>query len=250
LNDLLRRLRLNRQWVGAQFGWVLAWIWVGMATLHFPGIQRWPEWLSGGLRVTYSSLIMIAALAVQTGMLRSLIRSDARRVRPIWGALALLLWGILYVIAFSMQDDYLPGQIWQWLLSCVVAPAIIFPFAAASAVWGWRLPWRRVLRVMGAWRWWLGVLLAGTIAISTELYFDRLRAYEYVWDVGLVTGLKMGAVDMLETGVWILLLVWLAMLLDLTPLPINEVFVEDPALLGLPETSQLDSAKTSLPQSR
>jgi hypothetical protein len=111
LNDLLRRLRLNRQWVGAQFGWVLAWIWVGVATLHFPGIQRWPEWLSGGLRVTYSSLIMIAALAVQTGMLRSLIRSDARRVRHVWGALALLLWfavgcvGLAIALAKGASSD-------------------------------------------------------------------------------------------------------------------------------------------------
>jgi hypothetical protein len=250
LNDLLRRLRLNRQWVGAQFGWVLAWIWVGVATLHFPGIQRWPEWLSGGLRVTYSSLIMIAALAVQTGMLRSLIRSDARRVRHVWGALALLLWGILYVIAFSMQDDYLPGQIWQWLLSCVVAPAIIFPFAAASAAWGWRLPWLRVLRVMCAWRWWLSVLLTGTIAISAELYFDRLRAYAYVWDVGLVTGLKMGAVDLLETGIWILLLVWLSVLFDLTAPPTDEVLLENPVIVGPPEPSQENSARPSLPESR
>lgn len=200
--------------------------------------------------MTYSSLIMIAALAVQTGMLRSLIRSDARRVRHVWGALALLLWGILYVIAFSMQDDYLPGQIWQWLLSCVVAPAIIFPFAAASAAWGWRLPWLRVLRVMCAWRWWLSVLLTGTIAISAELYFDRLRAYAYVWDVGLVTGLKMGAVDLLETGIWILLLVWLSVLFDLTAPPTDEVLLENPAIVGPPEPSQENSARPSLPESR
>ena len=248
--DLLRRLRLNRQWVGAQFGWVLAWIWVGVATLHLPGIQRWPEWLSEGLRVTYSSLIMVAALAVQTGMLRNLIMSDARRVRPVWGALALLLWGILYVIAFSMQDDYLPGQIWQWLLSCVVAPAIIFPFAAASAVWGWRLPWLRALRVMCAWRWWLSALLTGTIAISAELYFDRLRAYAYVWDVGLVTGVKMGAVDMLETVVWVLMLVWLAILFDLTAPPASEVLVGNPVSVGPPNPIQMESARPSLPGSR
>jgi hypothetical protein len=219
LNDLMRRLRLNRSWVGAQFGWVLAWIWIAVAFLHLPGIYRWPQWLSGGLRVSYSSLVMIAALAVQTGMLRSLIKNGARRVRPVWGALALLLWGMLYAVAFSMQDDYLPGQIWQWILSCVIAPAIIFPFAAASAVWGWRLSWLRALRVMCAWRWWLGVLLAGTIAISAELYFDHLRAYEYVWDVDLATGLKMGAVDMLEMGVWIVLIVWLAVHFDLTEPP-------------------------------
>lgn len=234
LNDLLRRLRLNRNWIGAQFGWVLAWIWVGVATLHLPGIQGWPEWLSGGLRVTYSSLIMIAALTVQTGMLRSLISNDARRVRPVWGAVALFLWVFLYTIAFSMQDDYLPRQIWQWLLSCVLAPAIIFPFAAASAVWGWRLPWLRALRVVCAWRWWLGVLLVGTIAIWAETYFAHIRNYDYVWDVGLVTGLKMGAIDMLETGVWILLLVWLAILFDLTVPPTSEVLLENPELVGRP----------------
>jgi hypothetical protein len=214
LNDLLRLLRLSRHWVGAQFGWVLAWIWVGVAILHLPGIQRWPQWLSDWLRVSYSSLVMIAALAVQTGMLRSLIRNDARRVRPIWGALALLLWGMSCLIVASIPDYYLHNQIWQWLLAWVVAPAIFFPFAGASAVWGWRLPWRRVLRLVCAWRWWLGVLLVGAIEKLAELRFDRLSTHAYVWDVDLPTGLKMGAVDILETGVWILLLVWLAALLD------------------------------------
>jgi hypothetical protein len=49
-----------------------------------------------------------------------------------------------------------------------------------------------------------------------ELYFDRLRAHEYVWDVDLSTGLKMGAVGMLEMGLWIVLLIWLVLHFDLT----------------------------------
>jgi len=177
---------------------------------------------------------MIVALAVQTGMLRSLIRNDARRVRPVWGALALLLWGMLYLIAAELQD-YLPSQILKWLLAWVAAPAIFFPFAAASAVWGWRLPWRRVLRVVCAWRWWLGVLLVGAVGRLAESYFDGLRAYEYVWDVGLAAGLKMGAVDMLETGVWILLLGWLAVLFDMNGRGIKSA-VEVSAPLPLPES--------------
>jgi hypothetical protein len=44
------------------------------------------------------------------------------------------------------------------------------------------------------------VLLAGTIAISAELYFDHIRNYDYVWDVGLVTGLKMGSIDDVGDG--------------------------------------------------
>ena len=212
-NDLLHRLRSNISWVEAEFGWVLAWIWVNVAVLHLPGVQRWPQWLSESLGVSYRVLVTIAALAVQTGMLRSLIRNDARQIRPVWGALALLLWGILYLIAAEMQD-YLPNQILQWLLAWVVAPAIFFPFAASSAVCGWRLPWRRVLRLVCAWRWWLGVILVGTVGKWAELCFDRLRAWPYVWDVDLPTGLKMGALDMLETGIWILLLVWFAVLFD------------------------------------
>lgn len=70
------------------------------------------------------------------------------------------------------------------------------------------------------------MLLAGTIAISAELYFDHIRNYDYVWDVGLVTGLKMGSIDMLETGVWILLLVWLAVLFDLTAPPSSDALLE------------------------
>jgi hypothetical protein len=48
-----------------------------------------------------------------------------------------------------------------------------------------------------------------------EIYFDSIRGYPYVWDVGLEAGLKMGAVDLLETGIWVLLLGWLAVLFDM-----------------------------------
>jgi hypothetical protein len=214
ITELFKRLRLSRHWVAAQFGWVLVWIWVGVATLHIPGVQRWPEWLSEGLGASYRILVTIVAFVVQAEMLRSLIRNDARRVRLVWGTLALPLWGLLYGVAFSMQDDYLPGQIFQWLLAWVLIPAILFPFAAASAVWGWRLPWRRCVRVVCKWQWWLSVLLAGTVGMLAECYFDSVRGWPKVWDVDLANGLKMGAVDMLEIGVWILLVGWLALLLD------------------------------------
>jgi hypothetical protein len=234
ITELFKRLCLSRGWVGAQFGWVLPWIWINIAVLYLEGIQAWPERLSEGLGGSDSILVMIVALVVQAGMLRSLMSNDAKRVRLVWGSLALLLWGMLYLIAISMQETYLPGQIWQWLLAWVVAPVILFPFAAASAVYGWRLPWRRVLRVVLAWRWWLGVLLAGTVGMFAELYFDGVRGWPKVWDVDLAAGLKMGAVDMLEMGVWILLLGWLAVLFDMNGHGIKSTG-EDSVPLPLPE---------------
>jgi len=224
---------MSRHWVGAQLGWVLVWIWANLASLYLPGIQRLPEWFSSGLGVSYRALVAITALVVQAGMLRSLMRKYGKPVRPVWGSLALLLLGMLYLVAAEMQD-YLQGQILKWLLAWVVTPAIFFPFAAASNLWGWRVPWRTIVRVLCAWRWWLCVLLIGTVGKVAEIYFDSIRGYPYVWDVDMATGLKMGAIDLLEAWVWVLLLGWLAVLFDMdghgikhaggdfTPLPLSE----------------------------
>ncbi len=214
LTEVAKRLSMSRHWVGAQFGWVLVWIWANLAALYLPGIYRLPEWFSQGLLASYSVLVMITALVIQAGMLRSLMKNHGKHVRPVWGLLALFLWGLLYSIAAEMQD-YLPGEILKWLLAWVVMPAIFFPFAAASNYWGWRLPWRKGLRVVYAWRWWLCVLLIGTVGKLAEIYFDRLRGYPKVWDVGLTAGLKMLAIDVLESGVWVLLLGCLAVLFDM-----------------------------------
>lgn len=212
--ELAKRLSMSRNWVGAQFGWVLVWIWVNFAWLYFQRIQGLPEWFSGGLRGSYAALVAITALVVQAGMLRSLMRSHGKNVRPVWGSLALFLWGMLYLVAAEMQD-YLPGEILKWLLAWVVTPVIFFPFAAASNLWGWRLPWRSILRVVCAWRWWLCVLLIATVGRVAEVYFDSICGNPYLWDVDLAAGLNMLAVDLLETGLWVLLLGWLAVLFDM-----------------------------------
>jgi hypothetical protein len=130
------------------------------------------------------------------------------------GSLALLLWGMLYLVAAEMQD-YLPSEILKWLLAWVVMPVIFFPFAAASNLWGCRLPWRSILRVVCAWRWWLCVLLTATVGRVAEIYFDSICGNPHLWDVDLAAGLNMGAVDLLETGLWVLLLGSLAVLFDM-----------------------------------
>jgi hypothetical protein len=212
--ELAKRLSVSRHWVGAQFGWVLVWIWVNLVSLYLQRIQRLPEWLSSGLRGSYVALVAITALVVQAGMLRSLMRNQGKHVRPVWGSLALLLWGMLYLVAAEMQD-YLPSEILKWLLAWVVMPVIFFPFAAASNLWGCRLPWRSILRVVCAWRWWLCVLLTATVGRVAEIYFDSICGNPHLWDVDLAAGLNMGAVDLLETGLWVLLLGSLAVLFDM-----------------------------------
>lgn len=235
ITGLFKGLRLNRRWIAAQLGWVLVWIGINLAALHLPETKRLPDWLSGKFQVSCSVSVMIAAFVVQAGMLRSFLSDHAKHVRLVWGILALLLSGFLYAIAFSMQDDYLPGQIWQWLLDFILTPGTLFPFAAASALCGWRLPWRRVLRVVCAWRWWLGVLLAGTFGMLAEHYFDGIRGWPEVWDVDLANGLKMGAIDMFEIAVWVLLLGWLAVLFDRSERSIEST-KEDFAALPPPES--------------
>jgi hypothetical protein len=68
-----------------------------------------------------------------------------------------------------------------------------------------------------------------------ELYFDRLRGWPKVWDVDSAAGLKMGAIDMSEMVVWILLLGWLVVLLDASARGVKST-VEDFVSLTLSES--------------
>jgi hypothetical protein len=77
--------------------------------------------------------------------------------------------------------------------------------------------------------------LGGAAGDLAETYSDRVRGYPYVWDVGLAAGLKMGAVDLLETAVWVLLLGWLATLFDMDEHNINRTG-GDPIALPLSES--------------
>jgi hypothetical protein len=247
VTELFDRLRIGRRWVGAQFGWVLVWIWTGVAVLHLPGVQKWPEWLSDGIRIFYSILTLIVALVVQAGMMRSLVGDTAKRVYLTWGILAMLLWSVLFIAADSVPES-LHSQFLSWAIVWLVAPILYIPFASASALWGLRLPWRRVLKVVCTGRWWLAVLIAGAIGALLENCFEGLRAWPYVWDVGLATGLKMGAIDILEMGIWVLLLGWFVVLFNRTMPPAKEEFAEVPALVGTPEPELQASVKLPLPE--
>ena len=61
-------------------------------------------------------------------------------------------------------------------------------------------------------------MLIGMVGRVAEGYFDSISGNPYLWDVDLAAGLNMGAVDMFEMGLWVLLLGWLAILFDITKL--------------------------------
>jgi hypothetical protein len=146
-------------------------------------------------------------------------------------------------ITFSLVLWHTP--IATWLIGWVVAPVILLPFASATAVWGLNLPWKRVLKVVIAWRWWLGVLLA---AIEVELAL--LISRNVFSTSGWVSELSLGVVSLFVMGIWILLLGWLAVLFSRTLPPAKEGFAEIPALVGPPDPDRQASVKLPLPEDK
>jgi hypothetical protein len=213
--ELFKRLYKSRRCIWAQFSWVLLWIVVSCTQRFFTGQNGWQAILSvvlGGLLV----VLAVAALIVQAGTLRSLLSDGGKRVRMVWGTLAMLIWAILgLIIAILLGLWYTPFA--PLVLGWVVTPAILLPFAAASAMWGLRLPWRKVLRLLGNWRWWLSVLLAAIAWALVELISNHIFSTQ-TWSTALV----MYAAYLFEVGIWVLLLGWLAVLFDRQPSPKEE----------------------------
>lgn len=215
ISELFKRLRNCRNWIKAQFVWLLLGILLNWTQAHLTGKNGWLAMLNVLLE-SLTVVLAIAALVVQAGAFRSLLSDTGRRVRMVWGTLAMLIWAVLgLIIAISLSLWYTP--IAPWVLGWVVAPAILIPFAAVSANWGLRLPWRRVLRVLSNWRWWLGVLLAALTVALVELISTVVFSTQ-TW----VAELNLGVVKVVEMGIWLLLLGWLAVLFDRPPSPKEE----------------------------
>jgi hypothetical protein len=264
--DLFRRLRLHWGWVAAQFAGIALLILAGLAWTRLPDKHVWQVALS----LLVPLLLAIAALALQAGTLRSLADNGGKRVKLLWGANTLLLgvallWVALLWVCWAVLNWY-DGQIpqWagflnsqvpsharatlftydhirfgltlaEWLLRWVVVPAKILPYAMASAQFGLRLPWRRVLRLLRNWRWWLGVLLAALVAVALPGRFfagePSGSVHAQVWLVVL----KLVAAYVLAVGSWVLLLGRLAVLFDRQQPPAEAVLVPAPARVDPPD---------------
>ena len=202
--DLFRRLRTSRGWIAALFGWTV------LADLDDLFVERLPDGLLWP-RILAILILLPLAIFLATGTIRSLMSDEARRIRTAWGALSMVLWAVL-VLGVNLLFTLWYIQIAPLVLGWVVAPAIILPFAASSALWGFRLPWRKILRLLLDWRWWLGVLCAGIVGgVLPSLIFNVAsgrEAHETVFSLGP----KLVATDVLALGSWVLILGWLAVL--------------------------------------
>lgn len=269
--DLYGRLLHARLWIAAQFAGTLLLILIGLAWTRLPEKYVWQVVLS----LLVPLLLLFAALALQTGTVRGLL-NDGRRVGLVWGALTLLVWAAVAWAtwaALDWCDDQIPLwagylnsrasaharatvftfehiQQWlihaEWVLRWVVVPAKVIPYAAASAQWGWHLPWRRVLRILWNWRWWPAVLLAALAGVLLpSRFFEAVPSGTVSAQVWHVT-LKLAAAYLLGVGCWVLLLGWVATLFSRQQEPpADEALVA--ARLRVPPNGGSHSAVAEIP---
>ena len=272
--NMFHRLRRNWKWVVAQFFLTLLLILIALAWTRLPDRHIWQVALSLLIPV----LLAIGALELQAGTVRAFADDDGRRVKLIWGAVSLLVWIAVGAAVWALLDwcdDQIPLwagylnskagapsrsttftfehiQRWltdaEWIIRWIVVPAKLIPFAAASAQWGWRVPWRRVIRFLWNWRWWLGVVLASLAGVWLPAsFFSKMPAGSVsaqVWAVSL----KLLGAYILAVGSWVLLLAWWATLFKLPAQPpTEEALVAVPVLTGPPDRGLKTKAENPPP---
>jgi hypothetical protein len=271
LEGLSGRLWTARRWVAGQFYGMFLLILAALAWTRLPDKHGWQVVFSLLIPV----LLVIAALELQAGTMRKMADDDGKRVKLVWGAMSLLVWiAVVWACWWVLDwcDDQFP--LWsgylnskaspharftymsfehivrdlsflEWVMRWVVIPAKVIPYAAASAQCGWRLPWRRILRILWSWQWWLAVVVAALAAVWLPGKFFAATpngtVSVQIWHVGL----KLGATYLLAVGSWVFLLGWVATLFGRHEPPTEEVLVPALVPVGPPERTQ--SAKVETP---
>ena len=272
--SLFGRLSRARLWVLLQFVLTLILILAGLAWTRLPDKHIWQVALS----LLVPALLIICALELQAGTMRKLADEDGKRVKLVWGAMALLVWVAVGAAAWVLLDwcdnqiplwaGYLNSRFGaharataftfehiqrlltelEWVVRWVVLPAKLIPYAAASAQWGWNIPWRRILRFLWNWRWWLGVVLAALFGVwAPGKFFDKAPSGTIsgqVWSVVF----KLAGAYLLTVGSWVLLLGWWATLFaprKKPPSDSDEALVAVPVLSGPPLRGR--SARADVP---
>ena len=234
--DLFRRLSASRRWVGAWFGWMVL---SDLLVVPLSDSQSW-------IKMVLTLVLLALGCVLVAGTMRSLMDGGGKGVRLVWGTLSQVVWAALGLgIALLLSLWY--NSLAQWSFRWVVAPALVLPLAAASALWGFRLPWRRVWRLLLNWRWWLGVLWAAIAGLAVPSLISSATSGEAaagsLWSKGLIEGIN----GLLDMGSWVLLLGWLATLFSrqLEQPPVEEALVPASVLTGPGEKSI--SAKAEVP---
>lgn len=237
--DLIRRLRANWRWYVAQFVLTLLLISFGLAWTRLPD----KHWWQVGLTLLMPLFLAICALELEAGTMRALSDDDGRRVKLVFGAMTMLVWVALFLACWAVLDwcderiplwaAYLNSkatageratvftydhiQHWftvaEWLLRWIVVPGKLIPYAIASAQWGWRIPFRKIIRLLLNWRWWPAVIVAALVGVVLPRHFfaglPHGTVIHQIWAVAF----KLACSYVLAVGFWVLLLGWAAVLL-------------------------------------
>ena len=236
LTDLFRRLGRAWVWVAAQFVLTLVLLLVGLAWTRIPDKHVWQV----ALTLIVPVLLAISFLELEAGTMRALADDDGRRVKLVWGAMTLLVWVALFWACWAVLDwcdDRIPVwagylnsrasagsratvftfehvQKWltqaEWLLRWIVVPGKIIPYATASAQWGWRLPFRKIIRLLLSWRWWPAVILAALVGVVLPGHFFAGAPHGTVSHQVWAVILKLAGSYVLAVGCWVVLLAWCA----------------------------------------
>jgi hypothetical protein len=246
--ELIRRLQISRGWIVALAGWVVLGVVSNQALARIPGDHTWEVSVSFGLTVFVRTVLIVGFLVLQVSVLRVMIGDEAKRSRFVWSMLSVMIW-IVMALATVFLASLCGNPVLEWVLDWVVTPALLGPFAAASANWGVHLPWGRVLSMLRDWRWWLGMLPAAVIMWGFPALFAAVFWGETTSQSPLNESLVRSAYGLLRLGGWILLLAWAAVILgrgargseqggddSLVPVPLGSgPLREDAVRLPLPE---------------
>ncbi len=239
LKDLIRRFRGSLKWIAAQFVLTLALILLGLAWTRLPDTHWWQVVLT----LLVPLLLGISLLELEAGTMRALADDDGRRVKLVWGAVTLLVWVSLFWAcwaALDWCDDQIPTwasylnsrassgqratiftydhiQRWltlaEWLLRWIIIPGKITPYAMASAQWGWRIPFRKIFRLLLNWRWWPAVVLAALLGVVLPGHFFAGVPHGTVTHQIWAVTLKLAMSYVLGVASGILLLGWAAVMM-------------------------------------
>ena len=267
--SLFHRLAHARRWIVLQFVLTPALILAGIAWTRLSDKHLWQV----ALDLLLPLLLVISVLELEAATVRAFADDDGHRVKLVWGAVTLLVWiaiGAAFWALLDWCDDQIPlwaGYLnsragtharsvvftyahivrWlttaEWILRWIVLPGKLIVLGAASALWGWRLPIRRIFRLLLGWRWWLGVIIAALLGVLLpSRFFIELphgTVSAHVWTVIL----KLAAAYLLAAGTWVLLLAWVATLFGRQTPPAEEVLVAVPAPTSPPQEKQRATAE-------
>jgi hypothetical protein len=271
--SLFHRLAHARRWIVLQFVLTPVLIFAGIAWTRLPDKHLWQV----ALDLLLPLLLVICALELEAATVRAFADNDDSRVKLVWGAVSLLVW-IAIAAAFWAFLDWCDDQIplwagylnsrataharsvvftyahivhWltiaEWTLRWVVLPGKLIVLGAASAQWGWRLPVRRIFRVLLSGRWWLGAIAASLVGVllPSRLFIGLPHGTvsAQVWTVIL----KLAVTYLLTIGTWVFLLVWVATLLGRQTPHAEEALIVVPVSTVPPQDKQGEAVKIPPP---